>query len=76
MIQLLGRATSGNVQKVLFLLEELGLPYERKKRISQEAWKSIVEQISYASRYALSRKQRSFCATAKYRGLLLCSGGE
>lgn len=27
MIQLLGRATSGNVQKVLFLLEELGLPY-------------------------------------------------
>ena len=25
MIQLLGRATSGNVQKVLFLLEELGL---------------------------------------------------
>ena len=30
MIQLLGRATSGNVQKVLFLLEELGLPYERK----------------------------------------------
>jgi glutathione S-transferase len=30
MIQLLGRATSGNVQKVLFLLEELGLAYERK----------------------------------------------
>src|SRR3954469_10425799 len=30
MIQLLGRATSGNVQKVIFLLEELGLPYERK----------------------------------------------
>lgn len=30
MIQLLGRATSGNVQKVLFLLEELGLPFERK----------------------------------------------
>ena len=30
MLQLLGRATSGNVQKVLFLLEELGLPYERK----------------------------------------------
>jgi glutathione S-transferase len=30
MLQLLGRATSGNVQKVIFLLEELGLPYERK----------------------------------------------
>ena len=30
MIQLLGRATSGNVQKVIFMLEELGLPYERK----------------------------------------------
>jgi glutathione S-transferase len=30
MIQLLGRATSGNVQKVIFVLEELGLPYERK----------------------------------------------
>ncbi|MDQ6621807.1 MAG: glutathione S-transferase family protein [Pseudomonadota bacterium] len=30
MIQLLGRATSGNVQKVIFLLEELALPYERK----------------------------------------------
>jgi len=30
MIELLGRATSGNVQKVMFLLEELGLPYERK----------------------------------------------
>ena len=30
MIKLLGRATSGNVQKVIFLLEELGLPYERK----------------------------------------------
>ena len=30
MMQLLGRATSGNVQKVIFLLEELGLPYERK----------------------------------------------
>ena len=30
MIQLLGRATSGNVQKVIFLLEELGLPFERK----------------------------------------------
>ncbi|MES2536386.1 MAG: glutathione S-transferase family protein [Pseudomonadota bacterium] len=30
MLQLLGRATSGNVQKVLFLLEEMGLPYDRK----------------------------------------------
>ena len=30
MIELLGRATSGNVQKVIFLLGELGLPYERK----------------------------------------------
>jgi len=30
MMQLLGRASSGNVQKVIFLLEELGLPYERK----------------------------------------------
>jgi hypothetical protein len=38
--------------------------------------KPVVEQISYASRYALSKKQRSFCATAKYRGLWLCSGGE
>ncbi len=31
MIQLLGRATSGNVQKVIFMLEELGLLYERKE---------------------------------------------
>jgi glutathione S-transferase len=30
MIRLLGRATSGNVQKVVFLLEEMGLPYERE----------------------------------------------
>lgn len=30
MIRLLGRKTSGNVQKVLFLLEELGLDYERE----------------------------------------------
>jgi len=30
MIRLLGRATSGNVQKVLFLLEEIGLPYVRE----------------------------------------------
>jgi glutathione S-transferase len=30
MLKLLGRATSGNVQKVIFLLEELGLPYERE----------------------------------------------
>ncbi|QEI06291.1 glutathione S-transferase family protein [Pigmentiphaga aceris] len=30
MLQLLGRATSGNVQKVLFLLEELSVPYERQ----------------------------------------------
>jgi glutathione S-transferase len=29
MIKLLGRQTSGNVQKVIFLLEELGVPYER-----------------------------------------------
>jgi glutathione S-transferase len=29
MIKLLGRKTSGNVQKVLFLLEELKQPYER-----------------------------------------------
>ncbi|WP_278651662.1 glutathione S-transferase family protein [Pandoraea pnomenusa] len=29
MIKLYGRATSGNVQKVIFLLEELGQPYER-----------------------------------------------
>jgi glutathione S-transferase len=29
MLKLLGRASSGNVQKVLFLLEELGAPYER-----------------------------------------------
>ncbi|MGQ9367994.1 glutathione S-transferase family protein [Azospirillum sp. ST 5-10] len=29
MIKLLGRQTSGNVQKVLFLLEELGIPYTR-----------------------------------------------
>jgi glutathione S-transferase len=30
MLKLLGRATSGNVQKVLFLLEELGVPYARE----------------------------------------------
>lgn len=30
MIRLLGRATSGNVQKVIFLLEEMGVPYERE----------------------------------------------
>ncbi len=30
MIRLLGRQTSGNVQKVLFLLEELGVPYQRE----------------------------------------------
>ena len=29
MYRLLGRKTSGNVQKVLFMLEELGVPYER-----------------------------------------------
>jgi glutathione S-transferase len=29
-IRLLGRKTSGNVQKVLVLLEELGIPYERE----------------------------------------------
>ena len=30
MIRLLGRATSGNVQKVIFILEELGLKYVRE----------------------------------------------
>jgi glutathione S-transferase len=30
MLKLLGRATSGNVQKVLFFLEETGTPYERE----------------------------------------------
>ena len=30
MLRVLGRATSGNVQKVLFLLEELGLQYQRE----------------------------------------------
>jgi glutathione S-transferase len=30
MIRILGRATSGNVQKVLFMLEEIGLPYSRE----------------------------------------------
>ena len=30
MLNLLGRKTSGNVQKVLFLLEEVGLPYARE----------------------------------------------
>ena len=30
MIHLLGRSTSGNVQKVIFLLEELGLKYQRE----------------------------------------------
>lgn len=30
MLKLLGRQTSGNVQKVLFLLEEAGLPYVRE----------------------------------------------
>jgi glutathione S-transferase len=30
MYKLLGRKTSGNVQKVLFMLEELGVPYERQ----------------------------------------------
>jgi glutathione S-transferase len=30
MIRLLGRATSGNVQKVMFLLEEIGLAYSRE----------------------------------------------
>lgn len=29
-MKVLGRKTSGNVQKVLFLLEELGTPYERE----------------------------------------------
>ena len=30
MIRLLGRATSGNVQKVIFCLEELAVPYVRE----------------------------------------------
>ena len=30
MIRLLGRATSGNVQKVMFLLEEIGVAYSRE----------------------------------------------
>lgn len=30
MLKLLGRNTSGNVQKVIWLLEEIGLPYERQ----------------------------------------------
>lgn len=30
MLRVLGRATSGNVQKVLFLLEEMKLPYQRE----------------------------------------------
>ena len=30
MIRVLGRQTSGNVQKVLFLLEKLGLKYTRE----------------------------------------------
>lgn len=30
MLRLLGRNTSGNVQKVIFLLEELGVPYTRE----------------------------------------------
>src|SRR3989337_2242200 len=30
MLRLLGRNTSGNVQKVIFLLEELGTPYTRE----------------------------------------------
>ena len=30
MIRLLGRQTSGNVQKVIFCLEELGVPYQRE----------------------------------------------
>jgi glutathione S-transferase len=30
MLRLLGRNTSGNVQKVIFLLEELGAPYKRE----------------------------------------------
>jgi glutathione S-transferase len=30
MIRVLGRSTSGNVQKVLLLLEEIGLPYTRE----------------------------------------------
>ena len=30
MLRLLGRNTSGNVQKVLFALEELGIPYNRE----------------------------------------------
>jgi glutathione S-transferase len=30
MIRLLGRKTSGNVQKVIWMLEELGLPYDRE----------------------------------------------
>ena len=30
MLKLLGRKTSGNVQKVIWLLEEMGEPYERE----------------------------------------------
>lgn len=30
MLKLLGRQTSGNVQKVIFLLEEIGVPYARE----------------------------------------------
>jgi glutathione S-transferase len=30
MVRVLGRQTSGNVQKVLLLLEEIGLPYVRE----------------------------------------------
>ena len=37
---------------------------------------SAVEQIRYASRYARSRKQRSFCTTAKYKGFGCAGVGE
>ncbi len=30
MLRVLGRGTSGNVQKVIWLLEELGAPYKRE----------------------------------------------
>ena len=32
MYRLLGRQTSGNVQKVIFMFEELGTPYTREAR--------------------------------------------
>ena len=66
MIRLLGRQTSGNVQKVIFLLEEIQKPYTRED-YGRQFNNTTTPEYKAASRHLRHQRGSLFTYFSKFR---------